>query len=263
MGKPWDEIADAYFEELKTRADDVHFGVGIPGNRELGVIQLLPGGVALELGCGSGENLVALSQMGYQTIGIDSSTRQLALASDLLALHHVDGRLVCADICAASELNFGVGADVVLSVGVAHFCSSFETFVSNCARLLKPGGSLVISLPHPLDMLADATDTSVGRLITFNNYYPDEGKITTAHYWRRFAGRICLADSLVEYVRRPSEIINVMISFGFEIRGMWEPKYRGIEEPCLFRNPDEWFNEHFYPNVPQYLIVKGALRTKG
>ena len=69
MNKVWNVIADAYGAELETRVDEVHFGVGIPGNAELNIIPLVTNGLAIDLGCGSGENLVALGGLGYETLG--------------------------------------------------------------------------------------------------------------------------------------------------------------------------------------------------
>ena len=96
-----------------------------------------------------------------------------------------------------------------------------------------------MSLPHPIDMLVNVTEIDGRRLIIFDSYYPDHGRITNAHYWKRFAGRVCLGEGIVEYVWTPTDIVNTLLAFGFDICGLWEPKYRGVRGPCTFQNPPQ------------------------
>jgi SAM-dependent methyltransferase len=256
----WNQIAEAYAAELVTTCDDLHFGVGIAGNRVLSIVEPSSGGIAIELGCGSGENLVALHRLGYQPIGVDSSDSQLELARELLKSYSIADRLILGDACTGAEPSMEPG-DLVLSVGVGHFCPSLREFIGRCLSHLKPGGQLVLSLPHPVDMITQMEERGDQRAIILESYYPIGGRITNAHYWRRFAGHVPLADGLTEFICRPGDLVNTLLDAGFEIRGLWEPEYSGdLDAPCVFKRPDSWFAQYFYPRVPQYLIVKAFRR---
>lgn len=259
----WNAIAAAYSAELRTSTEDVHFGVGIPGNRELNLIPRGTHGVAIDLGCGSGENLVALSRLDYQVIGIDGSQSQLDLARRVLASHATEATLYGADACGRIGQDVPDNVDLVLSVGVAHFCQSLRAFIANCARLLKVNGILVLSVPHPVDMLCRVNESNGSRQLSLNSYFPSGGEIENAHYWQHFAGHIKLATGLKEYLCRPSDLVSCLLECGFEMNGMWEPQYTGsLNEPCIFAAPNEWFATHFYPHVPQYLIIRAILRER-
>ena len=62
-------------------------------------------------------------------------------------------------------------------------------------------------------MLVNVTEIDGRRLIIFDSYYPDHGRITNAHYWKRFAGRVCLGEGIVEYVWTPADIVNTLLAF--------------------------------------------------
>jgi ubiquinone/menaquinone biosynthesis C-methylase UbiE len=67
---------------------------------------LIPGGLALDLGCGPGRDIALLRQQGVKAVGADLSTGMLHEAH-----HRVGGPLLCADMCAlpiASESFDGV-----------------------------------------------------------------------------------------------------------------------------------------------------------
>lgn len=256
----WDKIAPDYAAELITSASEVHFGVGIPGNDTLHLIPGHDGGAALDLGCGAGENLVALSKLGYEVTGIDGSTSQLELAEELLATNGVRGNLVRDDICHLSWQNDGL-FDAIISVGVLHFCHSLDQFLGGCSRLAKPGAVLVLSMPHPLDMIVETREVENERLITVRNYFPEDNMISNAHYWQKFAGKLELAVGLTEYICRPSDVINALIGHGFQIDGVWEPRADDREDvPCRYRDPEPWFVHVLCPRIPQYLIIKSTFR---
>lgn len=258
----WDDIAPDYAAELITSISEMHFGVGIPGNNNLCLIPGNASGAAVDLGCGSGENLVALSKLGYDVTGIDGSTSQLKLAEETLAANNVRGRLIPRDICNLSWESDDL-FDVIISIGVMHFCPSLEVFLSGCSKLAKPGASLILSMPHPLDMIVEAYEVNNERLIAVRNYFPEDNRINNAHYWQKFAGKLELATDLTEYICHPSEVINMLIKNGFQIEGLWEPRSDNQEQsPCRYRDPEPWFTTVLCQRIPQYLIIKSTFRDR-
>jgi 2-polyprenyl-3-methyl-5-hydroxy-6-metoxy-1,4-benzoquinol methylase len=147
----WDDIAPRVTAELVTSISDVHFGVGTPGNNSLHIIPSHPGAHAMDLGCGPGENLIALTQLGYKVTGIDGSASQLKLAEELLAANQVQAKLILGDVCDQS-LAEGETFDMIMCVGVMHFCSSLETFIEvRQARQARDAVSSINAAPAGYD----------------------------------------------------------------------------------------------------------------
>jgi len=98
--------------------------------------------VVVDLGCGSGETLGALSAMcPVEAIGIDLSAAAVDRAarrfpSPTWVAANADRRLPLLDHCAA----------IVLSV-------NGRRNPAECARVLKPGGCLLVAIPAPDDLV--------------------------------------------------------------------------------------------------------------
>jgi 2-polyprenyl-6-hydroxyphenyl methylase / 3-demethylubiquinone-9 3-methyltransferase len=113
-----------------------------------------PDAVLVDLACGGGLMAPHVSPLGYRHIGVDIGVRGLHLAREhgvapvvgsVLAVPLADG---CADVVLAGEILEHVADDVAV--------------LAECARLLRPGGTLV------LDALA------AGRLSVLINVHLNE-----------------------------------------------------------------------------------------
>ena len=254
----WDEIARRFAAELVTSTSEVHFGVGIPGNNTLHLVPSKPGGTAIDLGCGTGENLIALSKLGYEVTGIEGSASQLRLAKELLVSNNVNGSLILSDVSSFSFEDSRL-FDLILCIDVMHFFSSPENFIASCAKFAKPGAHLILSLPHPLDMIAERHDVNDERLIILRSYFPENKKIDNAYYWRKFAGKLHLSTGFSEYICRPSDLVNMLIRNGFRIEGMWEPQANNQAiAPCRYSSPDLWVTGVLRQCIPPNLIIKST-----
>ena len=75
-------------------------------------------GRALDLGCGTGTNIVTLSRQGWQVTGIDFSPRAISLARRKLKLAEVNADLLIGDV---TRLDGVDGAfDFILDLGCFH-----------------------------------------------------------------------------------------------------------------------------------------------
>jgi ubiquinone/menaquinone biosynthesis C-methylase UbiE len=109
----------------------------------------------LDAGTGTGRMLELLSPHIRRGVGVDVSAEMLAIARDRLAeVKNCQVRL--ADIF---RLPFGAGGefDAVLFHQVLHYLDDPQTAVSDAARVLKPGGRIVIVdfAPHELEFMRD------------------------------------------------------------------------------------------------------------
>lgn len=117
--------------------------------------QVLRGLDVLDVGCGGGLLSESLARMGANTLGIDASKSNIAIA----ALHSSadpklslgsttsskQGSLTYLHSSAETLLPLPKRYDVVCSMEVLEHVDNPATFLSTCAELLKPGGHLFLS----------------------------------------------------------------------------------------------------------------------
>jgi len=100
----------------------------------------------LEVGVGMGADFVRFGKAGAKTVGVDLSTRSLALARRNAELNLVLPALANAD---AELLPFADGTfDLVYSWGVLHHTPETERAVHEVNRVLKPGAECRLMLYH-------------------------------------------------------------------------------------------------------------------
>jgi ubiquinone biosynthesis O-methyltransferase len=102
----------------------------------------LDGRCVLDVGCGDGALAEALARAGAQVTGIDADPHMLAAARERLAAARLEAALLQAD---AQAQPFGDARfDVVVAVTVLCLLHQPERALAEMARVLKPGGRLVI-----------------------------------------------------------------------------------------------------------------------
>lgn len=104
--------------------------------RGLDLCAFKPGSLLLDLGCGPGANLAFLADSGFCVLGLDRSPEMLAEAV-------ARGSVLCADAARlplADECLDGIVCECVLSL-----VPDKALALGQCARVLKPGGRLLLS----------------------------------------------------------------------------------------------------------------------
>jgi len=97
----------------------------------------------LDIGCGGGLICEPMARLGASVTGIDASGKNIAVAK----LHAegagltIDYRATTAEDLADSGTQF----DVVLALEIVEHVADVELFVKSCARLVKPGGLIIMS----------------------------------------------------------------------------------------------------------------------
>ena len=144
----WDEIRSLYVSDREVEAAMLQI-LGEPDEAE-------PIALLLDLGTGTGRVLELLAGHVQQAIGIDASHSMLEYARSRLAgkgFEHCQLRQGdLTDIAYRDGL-----ADLVILHQVLHFLIEPEKAVQEAARLLRPGGKLLIVdfAPHDLDFFRD------------------------------------------------------------------------------------------------------------
>jgi SAM-dependent methyltransferase len=180
--------------EQQSAGYDAEAGGGLFAADEPIVMACLSGrepGVALDAACGTGRFAELLSRHGHQVIGVDSSLDMLA---------HARRRVPDGDFHLGALEQLPLADDsvdvIVCALALVHV-PSLRPVLAEFARVLRPGGDLVISDVHH-------------ELVT-------RGSVITA---RGPAGEPCL---VATYRHRLGDYLRAALSLGFQVRRCEEP----------------------------------------
>lgn len=97
-----------------------------------------PAGRALDIGCGTGTNLITLVNAGWQADGFDFSPRAVSLAKQKLKRAGVSAQVFTDD--AALMKNVSPPYNLALDLGCFHGIENKADYLSQLPRILTPGG---------------------------------------------------------------------------------------------------------------------------
>ncbi len=97
-----------------------------------------PPGRAIDLGCGTGTNVVTLAQHGWQVTGVDFAPRAIRLARRKLQRAGVQADVSVGDV---TKLRGITGPfDLALDLGCFHDIPDRSAYLAQLTRVLAPGG---------------------------------------------------------------------------------------------------------------------------
>jgi SAM-dependent methyltransferase len=156
----------------------------------------------LDAGCAAGEHSAWLAQHGARVVALDASEAMVRLARERLGELV---RVLHADLTQPLPLE-DRSVDVVLSSLTLHYLEDWCAPLREFARVLRPGGRLVLSTHHPFMTAGDVDDYHAVRLVE--------------ETWRGFGAPV-----LVTFYHRPlHRIVADLLAAGFTLRGMHEPQ---------------------------------------
>lgn len=102
--------------------------------------QRLAPGRALDLGCGTGTNVIYLARHGWNAVGVDFVGKAIEQARRKAQTANVQAEFFQADVTRLDFLH--ASFDLVLDIGCFHGISSERRadYIAGVRRLLKPGG---------------------------------------------------------------------------------------------------------------------------
>jgi len=146
----WNTISRAYQEEKQISTEQLTYGARCPGDDELQLIGDVSGLRAIVLGCGGGQDCIVLAKQGAQVIGVDLSDKQIEYGRRRADREGVLVTLLQGNV---EELR-GVDdetQDLALSLHALNYVERIDRALAEAYRVLRPGGSFVLTLHHPFD----------------------------------------------------------------------------------------------------------------
>ncbi|WP_052667983.1 class I SAM-dependent methyltransferase [Nitriliruptor alkaliphilus] len=213
-GAAWDRLADAYQRWVGWPEDVLTWGIRCPPEEDLHLVtDVADGARTLVLGCGAGEDLVALARLGAGPLtGIDPSQRQLAHAGRRCDAAGLDVTLVASG---AEDLDAVADAsqDLVVSVQALDYVRDLDRCLAEVHRVLVPGGVVALSVLHPAD-LATSGDPPHG---WHRSYFTEE----LAWAWD---GLVDEDVALTSWFRSPSTWFTACTRAGLVVERLLEPR---------------------------------------
>ncbi len=123
----------------------------------------------LDAGCGSGFFSRLLAGHGSTVVGVDASRHMIEAARSAIEPSPIRDSVSYEVIESVENLDFpDESFDGVLCLSVVEYLSHPEKCLKELHRVLRPGGMLVISLPHrlaPIRLTQRAVFSSIGRIV--------------------------------------------------------------------------------------------------
>lgn len=138
---------------------------GVTPPEVLGFIQSHPPGRVLDLGCGSGTNVLSLARAGWQVTGVDFAIKATSQARRRLEQAGMQGNILQRDVTDLDDLSEGF--DLVLDMGCFHSLSMPKKtcYESNLKRLLaQQGWFLLYGLFNETNQSLGLTEEDINRL---------------------------------------------------------------------------------------------------
>jgi len=240
----WNAVSAAYQKErYGERFGDRLMWSWRASEDDLHVLDEVAGKRALVLGCGGGQDVVALAKMGAVVVGIDGSEAQLAYARKHAQertdnASFVEGTL--EDLSRFDDESF----DLAVSIHALDYVQRPEVALKEAARVLKPGGVLAIAVKHPFDVHVDGGPPYrvVSPYWATHGDWPWQFKDGTAAPFRH-------------YFRTMSQWFELVTGAGFTVERLMEPCEADLPKAEGDELDDRWMRL-----LPYTLVIKARRR---
>jgi len=169
----------------------------------------------LDFGCGTGANALLFSKMGFEVFGFDISPNNVCIAESMAEKYGVKDRTHFS-VGVAEHLDYPDSHfDVVVGIDILHHVNISEA-LTECSRVLKPGGVAIFHEPLRVPVLDTLRETRFGRWLVpkerslARHITEDERKLTPEdlEIIKRFdpgvsAQRFVLLSRLDRFIRSP------------------------------------------------------------
>jgi SAM-dependent methyltransferase len=231
----WDEAAEDYERRLAGSIERLCAGRSSLLPVELGLLGDLHGRCehAVHVQCAGGEDTLSLWLAGAGRVtGIDFSPRMLDLARRLAAALDAPATWVEADVLDLPHVLDATADLVYTGRGSVMWVQDLERWAAGLARLLKPGGRLVLFEGHPAEWLFDG-DGHGGWILTEYDYFA--GPEASRGWSTAYIERLSLPDEeqAWKFARAWTlgEVVTALLGSGLRVEAVAE-------------HPVDWYGGH-------------------
>ena len=100
-------------------------------------IQSHPAGRVIDLGCGTGTNIITLVKAGWQVTGIDFAARAIQLAKHKLKQQNIKAQLILGDV---THFKVDSQFDLAFDLGCFHSLENKADYLTQLDKILAPNG---------------------------------------------------------------------------------------------------------------------------
>lgn len=107
-------------------------------------IKTHPPGSALDLGCGTGTNVITLSKHGWDVSGVDFASKAIRIARRKAVEENIDAVFYVDDVSKLSRISGNF--DLIYDIGCFHNLkvSDKRDYISGIGKFLNPGGTYML-----------------------------------------------------------------------------------------------------------------------
>ncbi len=237
----WNAISRAYQDHYQIPSDSILWGPRCPDESELQLLGDVSGQRAIVIGCGGGQDCIALAKQGATVIGIDLSDKQIEYGRRLADREGVMVTLLQGNVEQLKEIE-DESQDLAISVHAMNYVERADRAFEEVFRVLRPGSSFVFSTHHPFDAcLEDGPPFGVVK-----------GYWQTQQDWQwEFPERSAMA-KFRSWYRSVSEWLSLLTDAGFSVERVLEP-------PPVEAGDSPWdgsYNKEKTKLIPTTLIIK-------
>lgn len=138
----YEEMAENYNRMIDHKPHNAYYD----RPNTLGLIPEVKGKSILDAACGPGKYAEILISQGADITGFDISPRMVELAKQR---NKQAGNFFVHNLTDPFEMLKNESFDIVLCALALHYVKDWDFTIKEFARVLKPGGQLVISIEHP------------------------------------------------------------------------------------------------------------------
>lgn len=130
--------------EMRYLLGDAPWDTGVSPPELVAFLEAHPPGRALDIGCGTGTNALNMAARGWEVLGIDFSSRAIRAARTKARRAGRSPTFERADVSRLREI--AGPFDLALDIGCFHSLALDQqsTYARDLARLLRPGGTLLL-----------------------------------------------------------------------------------------------------------------------
>jgi len=146
----WNAISRAYQDRYQIPTDNIEWGPRCPSESELQLLGDVSGLRAIVIGCGGGQDCIALAKQGAQVVGIDLSDKQIEYGRRLAEREGVLVTLLQGSAEQLKEIE-DESQDLAISAHALNYVERADRAFAELFRVLRPGSRFVFSVAHPFD----------------------------------------------------------------------------------------------------------------